>query len=39
MFPFHRPRRIRKNEVIRRMVRETLLSPDDFIYPLFATFG
>ncbi|MBI5205282.1 MAG: porphobilinogen synthase [Nitrospirae bacterium] len=39
MFPFHRPRRIRKNEVIRRMVRETSLSPDDFIYPLFATFG
>lgn len=39
MFPFHRPRRIRKNEVIRRMVRETSLSPDDFIYPLFVTYG
>ena len=39
MFPIHRPRRIRKNEVIRGMVRETSLSPDDFIYPLFATFG
>ncbi|MCX5718325.1 MAG: porphobilinogen synthase [Nitrospirae bacterium] len=39
MFPLHRPRRIRKNEIIRRMVRETLLSPDDFIYPLFVTYG
>lgn len=39
MFPIHRPRRLRKNEVIRRMVRETSLSPDDFIYPLFAIYG
>jgi porphobilinogen synthase len=39
MFPIHRPRRLRKNETIRRMVRETSLSPDDFIYPLFVTFG
>ncbi|MBI3592439.1 MAG: porphobilinogen synthase [Nitrospirae bacterium] len=39
MFPVHRFRRLRKSEVIRRMVRETTISPDDFIYPLFATFG
>jgi porphobilinogen synthase len=39
MFPIHRPRRLRKNEPIRRMMRETSLSPDDFIYPLFVTFG
>src|SRR5512139_3483749 len=39
MFPFQRPRRLRKSDVIRRMVRETSLSPDDFIYPLFVTFG
>ncbi len=39
MFPFQRPRRLRKNESIRRMVRETSLSPDDFIYPLFVTYG
>jgi porphobilinogen synthase len=39
MFPFQRPRRLRKNETIRRMVRETSLSPDDFIYPLFVTYG
>jgi porphobilinogen synthase len=39
MFPIHRPRRLRKNEVIRRMVRETRLSPDNLICPLFVTFG
>jgi porphobilinogen synthase len=39
MFPIHRPRRLRKNDVIRRMVRETRLSPDDFIYPLFVVEG
>ena len=39
MFPVHRPRRLRKNETIRRMVRETSLSPDHFIYPLFVIFG
>jgi porphobilinogen synthase len=39
MFPIHRPRRLRKNQIIRRMVRETSLSPDNFIYPLFVTFG
>jgi porphobilinogen synthase len=39
MFPIHRPRRLRANKTIRRMVRETSLSPDDFIYPLFVTYG
>jgi porphobilinogen synthase len=39
MFPYHRPRRLRKDRIIRRMVRETSLSPDDFIYPLFVTYG
>lgn len=39
MFPLHRPRRLRRTDVIRRMVRETSLSPDDFIYPLFVTYG
>lgn len=38
-FPIHRPRRLRLNTVLRKMVRETSLSPDDFIYPMFATFG
>ena len=31
----HRPRRLRKNPAIRSMVRETSLSPSDFIYPIF----
>jgi porphobilinogen synthase len=39
MFPIQRPRRLRRNDVIRRMVRETSLSPDDLIYPLFVTYG
>lgn len=36
---FHRPRRNRQNEVIRSMVRETYLSPDHFIAPLFVIEG
>ncbi len=39
IFPEYRPRRLRKNELFRRMVRETKLSVDDFIYPLFAAAG
>src|SRR5271169_4795563 len=39
MFPVHRLRRLRKNEAIRRMIRETALSPDCFVYPLFVTSG
>jgi porphobilinogen synthase len=38
-FPEHRPRRLRRNEEIRRMVRETNLSVDDLIFPLFAVAG
>lgn len=34
-----RPRRLRKNAVIREMVRETALSPANFIYPLFVVEG
>jgi porphobilinogen synthase len=39
MFPYQRPRRLRRNETIRKMVRENSLSPDNFIYPLFVTYG
>ncbi len=39
MFPTHRPRRLRSNDTLRRMVRETVLSPNDLIYPLFAVPG
>jgi len=38
-FPIYRPRRMRKNEQLRSMVRETTLSPKDFIYPLFVVEG
>ncbi len=38
-YPVYRPRRMRSSEVIRRMVRETRISPDDFIYPMFVTHG
>jgi porphobilinogen synthase len=39
MFPVHRYRRLRSNPVIRKMIRETTVSPDDLIYPVFVTFG
>ena len=37
--PYYRPRRLRRNENIRRMVRETNLSVNDLIYPLFVVEG
>jgi porphobilinogen synthase len=39
LFPDYRPRRMRRNETIRRMVRETHLRVDDLILPLFAVEG
>ncbi|WP_457754823.1 porphobilinogen synthase [Thermovibrio ammonificans] len=38
-FPQLRLRRLRKNENVRRMVRETVLTPNDFIYPIFVVDG
>jgi porphobilinogen synthase len=38
-FPEYRARRLRRNENIRRMVRETFLRVDDLIYPMFSAFG
>ena len=38
-FPIQRLRRLRQHESLRRMVRETTLSPSDFIYPLFVVEG
>ena len=35
----YRPRRLRRTAAIRRMVRETVLTPDDFIYPMFVAPG
>jgi len=34
-FPETRPRRLRRTPALRRMVRETTLAPDNFVYPLF----
>ncbi len=39
LFPDYRPRRLRQNEQFRRMIRETKLSVDDLILPLFAISG
>lgn len=38
-YPALRPRRLRRTPALRRMVRETVLTPDDFIYPLFVVHG
>ena len=38
-FPKYRPRRLRRGEIIRSMVRETSLSAHDFIYPFFVVPG
>ena len=38
-FPIYRPRRLRTSETLRSMVRETALSADDLIYPLFVKPG
>jgi porphobilinogen synthase len=34
-FPIYRPRRLRRNERFRDLIRETTLQPKNFIYPLF----
>jgi len=39
MYPLRRNRRLRTNASIRGLVRETMLSPNDFIVPLFITEG
>ncbi|MEK7367334.1 MAG: porphobilinogen synthase, partial [candidate division NC10 bacterium] len=38
-YPVYRPRRLRKTETLRRMVRETTLRVDDLIMPLFVVHG
>jgi len=39
MYPLRRNRRLRTNESIRSLVRETIISPNDFIVPLFIVEG
>ena len=38
-YPTYRMRRLRRTPTLRRMLRETTLSPDDLIYPMFVTHG
>ncbi len=39
MFPAARPRRLRRGATMRALVRETRLSPEAFVYPLFVRHG
>ncbi|QTY26559.1 porphobilinogen synthase [Flavobacterium sp. CS20] len=39
MYPYQRPRRLRKSQAIRDLVQENRLHPDDFIVPLFIVEG
>jgi porphobilinogen synthase len=39
MYPIRRNRRLRTSEAIRSLVRETLISPNDFLVPLFVVEG
>jgi len=38
-FPAYRPRRLRRNSNLRKLLAETKLSVDDFIYPMFVMPG
>ena len=39
IFPDYRPRRLRQSDALRRMIRETLVTANDLILPLFAVSG
>ena len=39
MYPIRRNRRLRTNEAIRALVRETIITPNDFLVPLFIVEG
>jgi len=39
MYPEYRPRRLRRTESLRALIRETSLSPKHLIYPLFVIHG
>ncbi len=39
MYPLRRNRRLRTSEVLRSLVRETIISPNDFLVPLFIVEG
>lgn len=39
VFPDYRPRRLRRNPQLRSLIRETRLSPEQLIYPIFVMPG
>jgi len=39
MYPLRRNRRLRTSEAIRSLVRETIITPNDFLVPLFVVYG
>ena len=39
MFPLRRNRRLRVNDTIRSLVKETIVTPNDFLVPLFVVEG
>jgi len=39
MYPLRRNRRLRQNESIRSLIRETIISPNDFLVPIFVVEG
>ncbi len=39
MYPLRRNRRLRTNDAVRHLVRETILTPSDFLVPLFVVEG
>ena len=39
MYPLRRNRRLRTNDSVRRLVRENVITPDDFLVPLFVVEG
>jgi porphobilinogen synthase len=39
MYPLRRNRRVRTSEAIRSLVRETIITPNDFLVPLFVVEG
>jgi len=38
-YPIYRPRRMRRNKLLRRLIKETYLTPYDFVYPTFVIPG
>jgi len=38
-FPSYRPRRLRRTEALRSLVRETVMAPSQLVLPLFVRAG